>query len=91
MRTNERSEMTTLELRDRERSGGRTEWIVGRSPYFISHRDDGDEVWRSNRPYGVNDRIFKFPANYTPTLEDIDEVIYYNGNLPDDADNIFLT
>lgn len=66
---------TALELADREHSNGRTEWIVGRSPYFIWHQPDGDVLMQSNRPWGVNTRVFKFPAGYTPTLEDVDEVL----------------
>jgi hypothetical protein len=76
-------QVTTLELIDRERAAwgvtksgpAQTQWIVGRSPYFISHKEDGDELWQSNQPYGVNDRIYKFPAGYAPTLEDVDEVL----------------
>jgi hypothetical protein len=58
---------------------GHTEWIAGRSPYFIARRSDGDELWQSNRPFGVNDMIYKFPAGYTPSIEDVDELLYKSG------------
>ncbi len=67
--------MTELQLIDREKSGGRTEWIVGRSPYFISHKPDGDELWLSHRPYGINEMVYKFNPQWAITLESIDNVI----------------
>lgn len=74
-----------LELVTREKSET-SKWIVERSSYFLSLRDDGVELWKSNRPYGANDRIDKFPAGYMPTLKDIDCAIYYDGDYPDQAD-----
>ncbi len=67
--------MTELQLIDREKSGGQTEWIVGRSPYFISHKPDGDELWLSHRPYGINEMVYKFNPQWAITLESIDNVI----------------
>lgn len=67
--------MTELKLIDREKSGGQSEWIVDRSPFFLGYDKDGDELWLSRRPYTINERIHKFAAGYTPTLEDIDRVL----------------
>jgi hypothetical protein len=66
---------TPLTLLDREKSSGRTEWIVGRSPYFLSHHATGDELWLSHRPYGINQRIHTFQPGQVPTLEDVDEAL----------------
>ena len=67
--------MTPLRLYDREQSGGRTEWIAAFRGYFLSHHDDGDELWISHRPYGTNERIHKFPAGHQPSLEDIEALL----------------
>lgn len=65
-----------LTLVDREKSNGQSQWIVARRPYFLSNHDDGIELWRSHRPYAANEKVHKFSAGHTPTLEDIDRAIY---------------
>lgn len=50
-------------------------WVVDRMPYFISQHDDGDELWKSHRPYAVNEHVHKFPQGFTPTLDDVDAAL----------------
>jgi hypothetical protein len=73
---------TPLVLMDREKSGGRTEWIKDSSKkwgvaHFISHHPEGDELWRARLYHGgVNQRIHKFPKGHKPTYEDVDAAIH---------------
>ena len=65
------STRTPLVLHSRE-SGG-SFWIAQRSGYFISGNEQAVTLWKSNRPYGVNDRLHTF--DHEPTLEEVDTVL----------------
>lgn len=64
----------TLPLYSREHSDtmfwlGGTRDLLG-AAYFVSVTGDEVWLWRSNRPYGVNDKIARVPSIHL-TIEDV--------------------
>ena len=68
--------MSRLELVPRERSTT-SFWVVDRPGLFLSTHTGAVELWRSHRPYAVNERLYTFATGAVDelALEDVDAAL----------------